>query len=86
MQTDTSNHREFNNRPEEINNEDEDGDPAHEEQDLYHVLLDSSNASFRGMRVMESIDPSQSDSFLKVRRENNTTAVSIFINKPLAGC
>ena len=67
----------FNDPSEEINNEDEDKDedehPEDEEQDLSHVLLDSSNASFRGMRVKESIDQSQSDSFFKARRKNDTT-------------
>jgi hypothetical protein len=62
----------FDNPSEETDNEDED-----EEQDLSHILLDSSNASFRDMRVKESINPTQSDSFFKVRRENDTPDVYI---------
>ncbi len=58
---------------------DEDED---EEHDLSHVLLDSSDASFRGMRVKESIDPTQSNSFFKVRRENDTT--DVYIHKQTA--
>ena len=69
----------FNDPLEEFNDEDEDED---EVQDLSHVLLDSSNASFRGMRVKESIDPSQNDSFFKVRRENDTT--DVYVHKQTA--
>ncbi|CAF2664039.1 unnamed protein product [Rotaria sp. Silwood2] len=74
---------------EDTDEEDTDEEDAEEEdtdedevQDLSHVLLDSSNASFRGMRVKESIDPKQSDSFFKVRRENDTT--DVYIHKQTA--
>ncbi|CAF3827084.1 unnamed protein product [Rotaria sp. Silwood1] len=82
----------FDDPSKEIDNEDEDEDDEDEEdeneededeeQDLSHVLLDSSNVSFRGMRVKESIDPKQSDSFFKVRRENDTT--DVYIHKQTA--
>ncbi len=62
--------------------EDEEDEENEEEQDLSHVLLDSSNASFRGMRVKESIDSTQSNSFFKVRRENDTT--DVYIHKQTA--
>jgi hypothetical protein len=62
--------------------EEEDEEEVKEEQDLSQVLLDSSGASFKGMRVKESIDPTQSDSFFKVRRENDTT--DVYIHKQTA--
>ena len=67
---------------EDTEDDTEDEHSEDEEQDLSHVLLDSSNASFRGMRVKESIDQSQSDSFFKVRRENDTT--DVYIHKQTA--
>lgn len=42
--------------------------PDDEEQDLSQVILDSSGASFQGMPVKKSIEPTQVDSFFKVRR------------------
>ncbi|CAF1253593.1 unnamed protein product [Rotaria sp. Silwood1] len=77
--------KEINNEDEDEEDEDEedeDEEDKDEEQDLSHVLLDSSNVSFRGMRVKESIDPKQSDSFFKVRRENDTT--DVYIHKQTA--
>ncbi|CAF1238080.1 unnamed protein product [Rotaria sordida] len=74
----------FDDPSEETNNEDTDEEDTDKEdtdedevQDLSHVLLHSSNVSFKGIRVKESIDPKQSDSFFKVRRENDTTGVYI---------
>ena len=53
-----------------------------EEEDLSEVILDSSGASFEGMRVREAIDPSQSDSYFKVRRE--TDANDMYVHKQTA--
>jgi hypothetical protein len=53
-----------------------------EEQGLAEVLLDSSDASFKGMRVKESINSSQADSFFKVRRPNDTA--DVYIHKQTA--
>jgi hypothetical protein len=61
----------------------EDEEHEHEEEEIIsQIVLDSSNASFKGMRVKESIDPKQTNSFFKVRRENDT--VDVYIHKQTA--
>jgi len=85
----------FSDSSKESNNEDEEesddedeeesdieDEEEEEEEGLPHVLLDSSGASFKGMRVKESIEPTQSNSFFKVRRENDTA--DVYIHKQTA--
>jgi hypothetical protein len=52
-------------------------DKEEKSESLEHIILDSSDASFRGMRVKESIEPSQVNSYFKVQREKDSTNVYI---------
>ena len=56
-----------------------------EEEDvgsLEHLVLDSSDFSFKGMRVKESIDSTKANSYFKVKRTRDT--VNVFIHKQTA--
>ena len=71
--------REEDEGEEESESEDEAEDEDEEDQSesLENIILDSSDAPFRGMRVKESIEPSQANSYFKVQREKDSTNVYI---------
>jgi len=83
-ESDTEDEEESDNEDEEESDieDEEEEEEEEEEEGLPHVLLDSSGASFKGMRVKESIEPTQSNSFFKVRRENDTA--DVYIHKQTA--
>lgn len=76
--------QEENEGEEESESEDEAEDEDKEDQSeiLENIILDSSDASFRGMRVKESIEPSQANSYFKVQREKDSS--NVYIHKQTA--
>ena len=66
-------------------NEDDVGGTDVEEEDvesLEHLVLDSSDFSFKGMRVKESIESTKANSYFKVKRTRD--AANVFIHKQTA--
>ena len=63
---------------------DVDVDVEEEEQNesLEHIVLDSSDISFKGMRVKESIEPAKANSYFKVQRNSDNT--NVYIHKQTA--